>query len=1359
MSLPQTIERVFPIRLSILESSPFLRNVSDTEDALSGVQVIGKPVDPRIVLETVEHTQTAPEPPADAAENGHPESYEPQDIPVTPEVIITNGSDDPGDHRDRVEPSDPLVTDKFEYAVLSDGSHGVIQGTRRAFTRCEDELIHIPGAIQSYGMLVALKCQNDGLYVPRIVSENSHFICSYHADEIFAFPNFNQVMPLFQRPLFNAQLSNIRRRYEANMDEREPVVFAFSFFDAQSRVIPCWCAAHYIGPDVDLYVCEFELQDFSMHPQASVLRSHQLNPVDTLGSDHMDMATVSSMHSRSQPIFYSPETLALASDPASSSVEIVGVATKIQKQFSEVKSVTALLDAIVGVVSELSGFHRVMVYQFDEAFNGTVVAELMDPAVSQDVYRGLHFPSTDIPPQARKLYMLNKVRVLFDRSQQTARLIGRDSSDINVPLDLTHAYLRAMSPVHLKYLANMEVRSSMSMSLESEGTLWGLIVCHSYGPTATRVPFSIRELCYFVGVAASTCLEKLLNSDKLQARRIINTLQEQKNPNECITASSEELLTLFEADCGFLVIEGEARTIGRLASYTEAVTLLKYLFYRRPNKILFSSNIRADFHDLHYPSGFKSIAGVLYIPLSGTTEDCVVFYRRNQLREVHWAGMPSLAGKFGRLEPRNSFKKWTEVVDGTSMAWTPEQADIAAVAQLVYGNFIRVWREKESAVKESRLKRLLLHDASHRVRTPLNAVINYLEMALEKPLEDSTKQTLLTSYKSSKTLIYEIDDLLNLTGSTTGSTPQLCEPFDLTHCLEEALDPLKRLAGEKGIELVLSTCSGVSRYLRGDSQNLQRAVSILVANAIEHTANGKVHVEWSEILKKPKSSVTHISVTDSGPGLSERELDDMFQEFEQVPDEDFDEVSGQMFRHREDVLRVGVGLAFVARFVKKRDGQLKVSSTKGHGCTFTIEVPFAFASRAPSLVSRRDASPLPALPMPDRPVSGSMGPNSTSIATPGGSSGARASPATVAPTPTISLLGSVQTPTTHCLTVIVADDNIINVQILKRRLSKMGHRVLVSRDGQECWNTFMSNQSTIDFILMDLNMPVVDGWASTCLIREHEQNFPLPSRAVQSCGRTPIFAVSGMLKRGEEPRFLDAGFDGWMPKPINMQMLGTYLAGALDCNTRNQGEYSEARFELGGWFPQYPQSQAHSEVIATTTPDIFAGDVGDWNWEPSTFPDTLFPVPLEDFTMAVPAANPEFVPDIGLELVPEISHEMVLDPETDPHLVPDRFRGVDHEVAQEVGREVTPGIAPEVTTEVVTEAVPEVAPELAPEIAPDIAPELLEIASGYIVKVRPEGLALDGALEMAPDTVSFAPLNETKLEAEDDRQAKAMSWP
>lgn len=242
-------------------------------------------------------------------------------------------------------------------------------------------------------------------------------------------------------------------------------------------------------------------------------------------------------------------------------------------------------------------------------------------------------------------------------------------------------------------------------------------MCHSYGLTAARVPFRIRELCFLVGLSASTSLENLLNAGKLQAMKIMDVLLHHTNPNECITASSDELLRLFGADCGFLVVDGQAKTIGKLVSYTESVTLLRYLFSRQPGQILFSNCIMKDLPDLKADPGFTAVAGFLYVPLSLIASDFIVFLRKDQIKQVDWAGNPNSEGKIGLLEPRASFKKWTETVRGTCNAWAPEQLNLAAMAQLVYGSFIRVWREKEVSVGKSRLKRLLLHDVSHQVRT------------------------------------------------------------------------------------------------------------------------------------------------------------------------------------------------------------------------------------------------------------------------------------------------------------------------------------------------------------------------------------------------------------------------------------------------------------------------------------------------------------------------------------------------------------------------------------------------------------------------------------------------------------------
>lgn len=140
---------------------------------------------------------------------------------------------------------------------------------------------------------------------------------------------------------------------------------------------------------------------------------------------------------------------------------------QINDELNKAQDLQTSLEIAVGVCAEITGFHRVMIYQFDDSWNGQVVAELVDYKQTRDLYRGLHFPASDIPAQARELYKINKVRLLYDRDQPTARLVCRSRKELETPLNLTHSQLRAMSPIHIKYLANMGV-VSLSLVADSE---------------------------------------------------------------------------------------------------------------------------------------------------------------------------------------------------------------------------------------------------------------------------------------------------------------------------------------------------------------------------------------------------------------------------------------------------------------------------------------------------------------------------------------------------------------------------------------------------------------------------------------------------------------------------------------------------------------------------------------------------------------------------------------------------------------------------------------------------------------------------------------------------------------------------
>jgi light-regulated signal transduction histidine kinase (bacteriophytochrome) len=281
-------------------------------------------------------------------------------------------------------------------------------------------------------------------------------------------------------------------------------------------------------------------------------------------------------------------------------MEHFSILSQVNEQLGSATDIKQFVKIVVGVFKEITGFHRVMVYQFDEEWNGQVVAELVDWSATKDLYRGLHFPATDIPAQARELYTINKVRLLYDRDQPSARLVCRTEEDLERPLDMTHSYLRAISPIHIKYLGNMGVRASMSISIVAFKELWGLISCHSYGNRGMRISFVLRKLCRLVGETVSRNIERLSLAQRLHSRKLINTSPTEKNPGGYIVTRAEDLLSLFDADFGVLSIGDEGKILGQVESSQEVMAALQYLRLKRLTTIQTSQNLRRDYPDMVY---------------------------------------------------------------------------------------------------------------------------------------------------------------------------------------------------------------------------------------------------------------------------------------------------------------------------------------------------------------------------------------------------------------------------------------------------------------------------------------------------------------------------------------------------------------------------------------------------------------------------------------------------------------------------------------------------------------------------------------------------------------------------------------
>jgi two-component system, chemotaxis family, sensor kinase Cph1 len=203
-------------------------------------------------------------------------------------------------------------------------------------------------------------------------------------------------------------------------------------------------------------------------------------------------------------------------------------------------------------VRRLSGFARVMIYRFDKAWNGEVMAESVGS--SPISYLGLRFPASDIPPQVRQLFLLNATRAIADVDAQPAPILPTMNPLTEKALDLTHSVLRSASPIHLEYLRNMGVRSSLTVSIHVEGRLWGMIACHDY--KALRLAQSTRSVCELIGQTLAAQVALRIDNAALESRLSARAKREEVGVGIAASESlvdaaqsrSTPLLDLFDAD-------------------------------------------------------------------------------------------------------------------------------------------------------------------------------------------------------------------------------------------------------------------------------------------------------------------------------------------------------------------------------------------------------------------------------------------------------------------------------------------------------------------------------------------------------------------------------------------------------------------------------------------------------------------------------------------------------------------------------------------------------------------------------------------------------------------------------------------
>lgn len=536
--------------------------------------------------------------------------------------------------------------------------------------------------------------------------------------------------------------------------------------------------------------------------------------------------------------------------------------------FENASDSQALFQKAAAVFRELTGFDRVMIYQFLDDASGVVVAEDRNDVYSP--FLNHHFPASDIPKQARALYLRNRVRVIPDASYQPQPLRWYGAALDN--LDMSDVALRSVSPVHLQYLRNMGVAASASVSIIKDGMLWGLIACHNAEPLA--MPFATRAAAR--ALAASFARQMKAKDEAENARerlrlrshedRLVEELLINSSLEERFAASADNLRRMMIADGFAVVANGKLETSsGASPELADLLAIIELTQSKLKDGLFYSHEFgrRKD-----TPQHIMPLAsGVAVLKLYLDDDVYLIWSRAEKVQIVEWAGNPHKdisSSPSVPLTPRASFAAWTEKVRGRSRPWNFNKIDamhrVGRVIQEAYqrrridrlnSDLHRTVEQKDKLLEQ---KDFLMKEINHRVQNSLQLVSTFLGMQMRE-ISDPNIIQYLTDARSRIAAVALVHRRLyadNYVGSV-----------DLARYLEELSNELFQSMGQ---EWKSQHTSRLSHVLI----NADRAINIglvyceLVTNANKYAYDGVPGP--TEVILDEHFNQARLIVADNGGG-------------------------------------------------------------------------------------------------------------------------------------------------------------------------------------------------------------------------------------------------------------------------------------------------------------------------------------------------------------------------------------------------------------------------------------------------------------------------------------------------------------